>query len=407
MRGEKIMPNFTYTVLDKDGNKLKDKIEAANKETVVAMLKSKNLYVISIEEENLFNKEIKLMSNAAFAAKDMSLFAKQFSILLKAGISISGSLDILREQLENKQLAKVVDNVYVNVQKGEALSVALRSTKKFPDLFVNTLEAGEAGGNMEDVMERMASYYEKTNKVTSKVKSALIYPCMVLLVTIVVTYILITQVVPTFVEMFAGMNMELPFITRALMAVGDFFNTYWVVIFSIIGAIILGLLYYLRTPAGKFRRDLILLNIPLVKSLVQKSAISKFARTMSIMLRTGIPMINAIELSSRVLNNIVMAKSMAVVKNKVESGSNLSTPIEEMKLFPKLVVSMIKIGEETGALDEMLNKCADFYDDEVEVVSGRITSMIEPMVIIVLALIVGTVVMAIIQPMFQMYEGLM
>ena len=401
------MPNFTYTVLDKDGNKLKDKIEAANKEMVVSMLKSKNLYVISIEEENFFNKEIKLMSNAAFAAKDMSLFAKQFSILLKAGISISGSLDILREQLENKQLAKVVDNVYVNVQKGEALSVALRSTKKFPDLFVNTLEAGEAGGNMEDVMERMANYYEKTNKVTSKVKSALIYPCMVLLVTIVVTYILITQVVPTFVEMFAGMNMELPFVTKALMAVGDFFNKYWVIIFSIIGAIVIGLLSYLRTPAGKFRRDLILLNIPLVKSLIQKSAISKFARTMSIMLRTGIPMINAIELSSRVLNNIVMAKSMAVVKNKVESGSNLSTPIEEMKLFPKLVVSMIKIGEETGALDEMLNKCADFYDDEVEVVSGRITSMIEPMVIIVLAIIVGTVVMAIIQPMFQMYEGLM
>ena len=223
------MPNFTYTVLDKDGNKLKDKIEAANKEMVVSMLKSKNLYVISIEEENFFNKEIKLMSNAAFAAKDMSLFAKQFSILLKAGISISGSLDILREQLENKQLAKVVDNVYVNVQKGEALSVALRSTKKFPDLFVNTLEAGEAGGNMEDVMERMANYYEKTNKVTSKVKSALIYPCMVLLVTIVVTYILITQVVPTFVEMFAGMNMELPFVTKALMAVGDFFNKYWVI----------------------------------------------------------------------------------------------------------------------------------------------------------------------------------
>ena len=167
------------------------------------------------------------------------------------------------------------------------------------------------------------------------------------------------------------------------------------------------MVYYLKTPAGQFRKDLILLNVPLVSSLIQKSGISRFARTMSIMLRTGIPMISAIELSARVVNNIVMAKSLAVVKAKVEAGSTLSAPIEEMKLFPKLVVSMIKIGEETGALDEMLDKCADFYDDEVETISGRITSMIEPMVIIILALVVGTVVMAIISPMFQMYSDMM
>ena len=401
------LPNFLYKALDQNGNKLKDKIEAPNKETVVSMLKSRNLYVVSVEEEDLFNKDIELFSNAVFTAKDVAIFARQFSILLKAGISITGSLDILREQLENKKMAKVINGVYETVQKGEALSSALIATKKFPDLFANTLQAGEAGGNVEDVMERMANYYEKTNKVSSKVKSALIYPSMVLLVTIVVTYILITKVVPTFVEMFASMNLELPFTTRALIAIGNFFNTYWMIIF---GALIIGigiLIYYLKTPEGQFRKDLILLQIPLIKLLIQKSAISRFARTMSIMLRTGIPMINAIELSAKVINNVVMAKSMAIVKSKVEAGSNLSTPIEEMKLFPKLVVSMIKIGEETGALDEMLNKCADFYDDEVETVSGRITTMIEPMVIILLALIVGTVVMAIIQPMFQMYSDLM
>lgn len=401
------MPKFLYSALDQNGNKLKDKIEAPNKETVISMLKSKNLFVINVEEEGTFNKDIELFSNAAFTAKDVSVFARQFSILLKSGISISGSLDILREQLENKRMAKVVDNAYQNVQKGESLSNSLRNEKKFPELFVNTLEAGETGGNVEDVMERMANYYEKTNKTSSKVKSAMIYPCLVLLVTIVVTYILVTKVVPTFAEMFEQIGSELPFLTRALMAVANFFNQYWLIVFGVLAILILLLVYYLKTPEGRFRKDLLLLRLPLVSNLVQKSAISRFARTMSIMLKTGIPMINAIEFSTKVINNAVMAKSMAIVKNKVESGSNLSNPIEEMRLFPKLVVSMIRIGEETGSLDEMLNKCAEFYDDEVDTAATRITTLIEPMIIILLALIVGTVVMAIIQPMFQMYNDLM
>lgn len=401
------MPKYIYQALDQAGNKLKDKIEAPNKETVVSMLKSKGLYVVKVTDEDIFNKDVEFLSNSIFSSKDVMLFARQFSMLLKAGISITGSLDILREQLENKKMTKVVNEVYETVQKGESLSTGLRVTKKFPDLFVNTLEAGEAGGNVEDVMERMADYYEKSTKLASKVKSAMIYPCMVLLVTIVVSYILLTKVVPTFAEMFSQIGSELPFLTRTLMAIGNFFNDHWIKVFGILGILIAILVYYLRTPEGKFRKDLLLLSIPLIKDLVKKSAIAKFARTMSIMLRTGIPMISALELSSKVTNNVVMAKSLAVVKNKVEAGSNLSVPIEEMQLFPKLVVSMVKIGEETGALDDMLHKCAEFYDDEVETVSGRITTMIEPMIIIILALIVGTIVMAIVQPMFQMYSDLM
>lgn len=401
------MPNFLYTALDQNGNKLKDKIEAANKETVASLLKSRNLMPIKIEEESIFNKDVSLMSNATFGAQDVALFARQFAILLRAGISITASLDILREQIENKKVATVISRVYEDVQKGESLSMSLRATKKFPDLFVNTLEAGEAGGNVEDVMERMANYYEKSSKTSSKVKSALVYPCIVLLVTIVVTYILVTQVVPTFVDMFEQLGSELPTVTKMLISLSDFLNNNWMILFGVVVAAIALLIYYLKTPAGQFRKDLILLNVPLVKSLIQKSGISKFARTMSIMLRTGIPMINAIELSAKVVNNIVITKSLAEVKAKVEAGSTLSAPIEEMKLFPKLVTSMIKIGEETGALDEMLDKCADFYDDEVETISSRITSMIEPFVIIILAVVVGTVVMSIVTPMFQMYSDMM
>lgn len=401
------MPKFLYTALDQNGNKLKDKIEAQNKETVASLLKSRNLMPIKIEEENVFNKDISLMANATFSAQDIALFARQFAILLRAGISITTSLDILREQIENKKVATVVGRVYEDVQKGESLSRSLRTTKKFPDLFVNTVEAGEAGGNVEDVMERMANYYEKSNKTAAKVKSAMIYPCIVLLVTIVVTYILVTQVVPVFVDMFDQLGSELPPVTKMLINLSNFLNNNWMFLFGGLAVVIALLAYYLKTPSGQFRKDLVLLNIPLVKSLIQKSGISKFARTMSIMLRTGIPMISAIELSAKVVNNVVITKALAEVKVKVEAGSTLSAPIEEKKLFPKLVTSMIKIGEETGALDEMLDKCADFYDDEVETISSRMTSMIEPFVIIILAVVVGTVVMSIVTPMFQMYSDMM
>jgi len=370
------------------------------------MLKAKNSYVISIEEESIFNKELSIGSSGAFTSKQISLFGRQFSILLKAGISISESLEILGEQLEDKKMVRVVESIRQDVLKGASLSTAMRNTGKLPDLFVNTIEAGENGGFLDEVMERMAVYYEKSTKLVSKVKSALIYPSMVLLVTIVVCYILITQVVPTFAEMFASMDLELPFLTRMLMAVGDFFNTYWVIIFSAIAVIALLIVYYTKTPSGKFNKDLVLLNIPLIKNLILKSVVARFARTLSILLKTGVPMISAIDYSIGVLNNSVVGKAMQVVKNDVASGSNLSTPVQKMGLFPKMVVSMIKIGEETGALDEMMNRCAEFYDDEVETLSARITSLIEPIIIMILAVIVGTIVMAIVMPMFQMYDNL-
>lgn len=400
------LPNYIYTAIDQAGKRLKQKVAAPNEDAVKSMLRMKNLYIISIEEESIFNKEITFGSDNIFPAKQIALFARQFSMLLKAGISVSESLDILREQLDNKQMVKVVDDIYQEVLKGAVLSTAMRNTNKLPDLFVNTIEAGESGGFLDEVMERMATYYEKTTKLVSKVKSAMIYPSMVLLVTIVVSYILVTQVVPTFAEMFASMDLELPFLTRMLMSIGNFFNTYWMIIFGVLVAIIGLLIYYLKTPSGRFQKDLILLNIPLIKEIILKSIVSRFSRTLSILLKTGVPMINAIEYATSVLNNTVMEKTMQVVKNDVTSGSNLSTPIQQLGVFPRMVVSMIKIGEETGALDEMMNRCADFYDEEVETLSGRITSLIEPLIILLLAGIVGTIVMAIIQPMFQMYSAI-
>jgi type IV pilus assembly protein PilC len=327
-------------------------------------------------------------------------------MLLKAGISISGALDILREQLDDKTLIPLCDLLYQDVLKGISLSDAMRNTEKLPDLLVNTIAAGENGGFLDEVMERMAIYYEKETKLSSKVKSSLIYPCMVLIVTAVVVYVLLTKVVPQFATMFDTMNVELPLLTRILIGMGEFLSKYWLIVFLLLGSLITALIFYLKTPTGSFQKDATLLKIPLIKNIVLKSIIARFTRTISIMLKTGVPMINALEFSSRVLGNKVMEKGMAIVKEEVATGHTLAEPIQNLELFPKMVVSMVRIGEETGALDEMMSKCADFYDDVVELLSMKITSLIEPMIILVLAVIVGTVVMAIVLPMFEMYSSI-
>ena len=402
----KRLPKYVCVVIDKDGNRTKQRIEAPSPETVSETLKARNYYLVSIKEEGIFDKEIEIGGSGVIGSKQVALFARQFSMLLKAGVSVSGALDILREQLDVKQTRKVVDNTYQEVLKGMSLSQAMRSTKRLPDLFVNMVEAGESGGFLDEVMDRMATYYEKDNKIVEKVRNALIYPAVVMVVTIVVVYILVTQVVPQFVSMFNSMQVELPATTRTLIAISDFLNKYWLILFAVLSTLIAILVKYLRTPQGKLKKDTILMATPIFKNIILKSIVARFTRTLGIMVKTGVPMLKAIELSSRVVNNKVVERGLMVVADEVASGKPLSEPIRKMKLFPKMVVSLIKTGEETGALDEMMDKCADFYDEEVANLSERLTTLLEPIIIITLAGVVGFVVMSILDPMFSMYNNL-
>lgn len=400
------MPKYVCTVIDKNGQKIKQRAEGVDSDVVSAALKAKGYYLVSIKEETIFDKEIEFFGNGVLPSKQIALFARQFSMLLKAGVSISGALDILREQLDQKGTKKVVDMIYQEVLKGTLLSGAMKVTKRLPDLFVSMVEAGEAGGFLDDVMERMAIYYEKDNKTASKVKNAMVYPCVVLIVTLVVIYVLITQVVPQFVSMFDGMGIELPWSTRALIAVSKFFNTWWIAVFIGLGILIFGIRWYISTPKGRYNKDTILMRIPVLKIILLKSIVARFTRTLSIMVRTGVPMLKAIEFSAKVVNNKVVERGLMKVADEVASGRPLSAPIQDMNLFPKMVISLVKTGEETGALDEMMDKCADFYDDEVENLSERLTTLLEPFIIIVLAGSVGMIVMAVLEPMFAMYNNL-
>lgn len=405
-KGVKKLPKYVCVIIDRNGQKIKQKIEGPSTDAVSSVLKSKGNYLVSIKEETIFDKDIEFFGNGALPSKQIAVFARQFSMLLKAGVSVSGALDILRDQLDDKRARKITEMTYQEVLKGMSLSAAMKSTKRLPDLFVNMVEAGETGGFLDDVMERMATYYEKDNKIVAKVKNAMIYPCVVLVVTLVVVYILITQVVPQFVTMFDTMGVELPWTTRTLIALSEFFNKWWWLAFLILGSAIFALFKYVSTPRGRLQKDTILMNIPFLKSILLKSIVARFTRTLSIMVRTGVPMLKAIEFSAKVVNNKVAERGLMRVADEVAAGKSLSVPIQNMKLFPKMVISLVKTGEETGALDEMMDKCADFYDDEVANLSERLTTLLEPLIIIILAGTVGFIVMSVLEPMFTMYNAL-
>lgn len=400
------MPKYVCVVIDKNGQRVKQKIEGPSSDSVTLMLKAKGYYFVSIKEETIFDKDIEFFANGTLPSKQVALFARQFSMLLRAGVSVSGALDILRDQLDQKATRKVVEMTYQEVLKGLSLSEAMRTTKRLPDLFVNMVAAGEAGGFLDDVMERMANYYEKDNKTIEKVRNAMVYPCVVLVVTIVVVYILITQVVPQFESMFNGLGVELPWTTRMLIAVSDFFNKWWWVILIGLIIVVAGIGKYISTPRGKFKKDTILMSIPILKNIILKSIVARFTRTLSIMIKTGVPMLKSIEFSSKVVNNKVVERGLMKVADEVAAGKSLSTPIQNMKLFPRMVVSLIRTGEETGALDEMMDKCADFYDDEVANLSERLTTLLEPLIIIILAGTVGFIVMSVLQPMLSLYNSI-
>jgi len=404
-KGVKKLPKYVCVLIDKNGQKVKQKIEGPSTEAVASTLKTKGYYLVSIKEETIFDKEISFGSKG-LSSKQVALFARQFSMLLRAGVPISGALDILRDQLDNANTRKVIDATYQEVLKGLSVSAAMRSTKKIPDLFVNMVEAGEMGGFLDDVMERMAVYYEKENKIVEKVRNALIYPCVVIVVTLVVVYILITQVVPQFVSMFDSMGVELPWTTRTLIALSEFFNKWWMVLFGGLAVFFIAFVKYISTPNGKLKKDTVLMTIPLIKSIILKSVVARFTRTLSIMIKTGVPMLKAIELSSKVVNNKVVERGLMKVADEIAAGKSLSVPIQKMKLFPRMVISLMKTGEETGALDEMMEKCADFYDEEVANLSERLTTLLEPLIIIILAGTVGMIVMAVLEPMFTMYNTL-
>lgn len=398
------MPKFVYIAKNDRGRTTKGILEVPKQEDVVAILKGRNYYPIKIKPHRAM-VELDFSKYKRIKVKDLAIFCRQFATTLRSGIPVVDSLEILHRQTENKKFAEIIAEVYEVIQKGHPLSEAMAAHPKvFPMILIHMVESGEISGTLDTVMERMAIHFEKENRINQKLKSAMTYPIVVSIVAILVVMFLLTFVMPTFVGMFDSMGGELPFVTRLLMGISSALKRFWYLF--LVMFIILGYMYdrYRRTPEGKYRIDKFKLRIPIFGKVQKKVLVSRFTRTMSSLLNSGIDLLQALEVVQRVMDNSYINERMELVEEGARKGLGLAEPIMNAGIFPPMVYQMIKVGEDTGSLDFVLEKTSDFYDEEVETAISQMTTMIEPLIIVVLGGVVGFIVAAMILPMFDMYN---
>ena len=401
------MNSYAYLVIDKQGKEKKGTMEAINEDIVKASLKAEGHLLISISPQNVLTKDIQFNFGNPIKPRDLSVFCRQFVSILSAGVSIINALDMLSEQTENKVLAKAIKGVQIAVEKGETLADAMAAEKKiFPGLLIHMVEAGEASGDLEIVFERMAEHFEKDTKLKAQVKKAMIYPIVVGIVAIAVIFVMMLVVIPNFVGIFQDMNMDLPAMTRMVIGMSDFVRGKWFLIVIVVALMILGFHIFKRSGNGRFILGNLALKLPLFGKIITKSNSSRLARTLSTLITAGIPMIEALDITAKIMDNVIAKQALIDAKDEVIKGIPLSVPIRNSGIFPPMVCQMIKIGEESGNLESMLEKLADYYDEEVKIATESLTAVLEPMIIVVLALVVGVLIMAIMQPMMSMYSGI-
>lgn len=398
------MAKFKYKAMNSQGERLVGSYEGNSKEDVVSMISANNMYLLELEEV-YGSKEIHLASSRKVKAKDLAMFCRQFYVMIDAGLTINITLDILSNQVNNIKLRETLKTVSEDVQKGETLSASMnKHSDVFPNLLVKMVESGEASGAIDKIMLRMAKYYEKENKINGKIKTAMIYPIILSIVAVGVLILMMVKVVPMFVDLFQQNNAKLPLITRMLLAISGFITSHWILILIVLSVVIGGFIYYKRTEEGQYNISKLALKIPILRELIKKIIVSRFTRTLSTLLSSGISLVDAIRIVAGVVNNKVAEEGLIKISEDVVKGEGLYGPIKANNLFPPMLSSMIKIGEESGALDDILDKTADFYDDELDLAITSGTSMLEPLMIIVMGVVVAFIVFAIMLPMFDMYQ---
>lgn len=401
------MAAYGYEALDRAGKTVKGSIDADTIDKAKSELKQQGYTLLNIKEQSLLTRDLNIEIGGYPKPRDLSVFCRQFVSMTRAGVSILEALKMLSEQTENKQLKKAVEGVRVSVEKGETLARSLKEYPKvFPELMVNMVNAGESSGSIDVAMERMAVQFEKANKTRALVKKAMMYPIIVCLVAIVVVIVMLVVVIPQYAEMFTELGTDLPGITKAVQAASNFIIGYWYILVPVIIVIAIALKMFAKTDMGKHVFHGIQLKIPALKNLKVKQASSQMARTMSTLLAAGVPLIEAVEIVGNTMDNVYFREAMDTCKNEIIIGQPLSRPLEEVGLFPPMVYHMVRIGEESGNTEEMLNKLADYYDEEVEMAVQTLMAAMEPMIIVVLAVIVGVLIAACMAPMLSMYNAM-
>ncbi|MDO5136137.1 MAG: type II secretion system F family protein [Eubacteriales bacterium] len=404
------MPGFSYVAVDKKGKEKRGSVKAENRDKAAESLKEQGLLPVSLKEQGTMMRELELSSftrKKKIKPRDLSTFCRQFVSIMQAGVPMKEALLMLAQQTENKVLQEAVTNTLTEVEKGNTLAESMAAQGEvFPQMLVSMVEAGEASGNLEMSFSRMAVHFEKEAKLKATIKKATIYPIILIIAAIGVIAVMLLFVIPIFIDMFADLDVEMPALTMGIMNLSKWMTANWYILLALGAAAVIGFRMYYGTPGGRLRIDRLKMSIPLFGKLSVKTACAQFARTTCTLLAAGISMTDCLETSAKILSNIHYSNALRDAKEEVMKGVPLSEPLELSGIFPPMVYHMAGIGEETGTVEDMLEKLADYYDEEVEITTQSILAAMEPLIIVFMALVIGTLVIAVISPIGAMYEGL-
>lgn len=399
------MKKFKYSARDKAGKEVAGEIEARDELSVADILHDRGLVVVSVKENSFDLQRLAEINIGGIPMKEKVVFMRQMATMIGAGLSLTKSLEIMIQQSGNKMFQRTLKSVLDSVQSGKPLSVAFREQEDvFDSITLNLIEAGEESGNLDVVLDKLARELEEKDALNRKIRSAMIYPTIILLVIIAVVLMMMFILVPAMSDIYNDFDAELPWVTRALMSLSDFFIKYWWGILLVLVLLFVGFKYYRSTEQGRKTTDKLLLKIPVFGNIVSKIQLSQFTRVLALLLSSGLSIIKALELTAESLNNTVFKDVVLSARTEVEKGGPIAIPIARSEYFPLLVSSMMSVGEETGELDAVLNKVADYYKEEVDNATTNLSSALEPMFLVIMGLAVGFIALSVYLPMFQLSQ---
>jgi len=376
-----------------------------SQEEALAALRKRRIIISSVREKKAEMKFSMPKLGGGVTTRDLAIFTRQFATMINAGLPLVQCLDILSKQTEKENFRTTIAQVMRDVEAGTTLAEALgkkEHSKVFDELFVNMVEAGEAGGILDNILQRLATYIEKAEALKRKIKGAMVYPAVVMSVAVLATVFMLIFIIPTFARMFTGFGADLPLPTKIVMGLSTFLRSYW---WILLGTVVVGAVAFQRyyiTEKGHMQVDKLLLRVPVMGDVIRKGAVARFTRTLSTLISSGVPILNGLEITARTSGNRVIQEAIMSARASIREGETIAAPLRQSTVFPQMVVQMISVGEETGALDDMLGRIADFYDDEVDTAVDSLTSLIEPVMIVFMGGIVGGMVIAMYLPMFKL-----
>ena len=395
------MPVFAYVVKDKVGKTHSGMLEVESRNALIEQLWKQEFVVLSIEEKAQ-GKGVLKVGQARVKSEQLVIFSRQLATMVDSGIPIAPAIDVLADQMEDKNFKTTLKKIRDDIEAGSSLSEALgRHPRVFSDFFVNMVRAGESSGRLDEILDRVATYIEKVSVLTGKVRASLFYPAFVTVLSFGITTFLIVVIVPKFKEIFTSLGGELPWPTRILLNISEFMGAYLVI--EIVGliAFCMGFQFYVNTANGRLWFDQMVLKVPIIGKLLQKVFIARFSRTLSTLVKSGVPILGSLEIVAKTSGNKVVERAVMSARSSIKEGENIADPLSHSKVFPTMVTRMIAVGERTGELEKMLTKIADFYENEVDASITALTSLIEPLVIAVLGIVIGGIVIALFLPIFK------